>query len=152
MKGIAILYAIIFFSSFVTIEVFAQNISPGGEELIEQYEREGIIDTTGSGIGSDESTIGIIIVVIIIIIVIAIAASRRGKPEVGERKGFSESVKKEVLKKQDHKCNICNRLLDVVDYDHIDGNRSNNDVSNCQALCPNCHAKKSRKSQMRLND
>jgi 5-methylcytosine-specific restriction endonuclease McrA len=32
----------------------------------------------------------------------------------------------------------------VWDYDHIDGNRSNNKISNCQALCPNCHAKKTR--------
>jgi len=32
----------------------------------------------------------------------------------------------------------------VWDYDHIDGNRSNNSPDNCQVLCPNCHAKKSR--------
>jgi 5-methylcytosine-specific restriction endonuclease McrA len=34
--------------------------------------------------------------------------------------------------------------MGLWDYDHIDGNRSNNDPSNCQALCPNCHAKKTR--------
>jgi hypothetical protein len=32
--------------------------------------------------------------------------------------------------------------LGVWDYDHKDGNRSNNHARNCQALCPNCHAKK----------
>ena len=30
----------------------------------------------------------------------------------------------------------------IWDYDHIDGNRSNNHARNCQASCPNCHAKK----------
>ena len=30
------------------------------------------------------------------------------------------------------------------DYDHKNGDRSNNKLSNCQALCPNCHAKKTR--------
>jgi 5-methylcytosine-specific restriction endonuclease McrA len=49
-----------------------------------------------------------------------------------------------VLKDQNYKCAICKRGAGVWDYDHIDGNRSNNDISNCQALCPNCHAKKTR--------
>lgn len=31
------------------------------------------------------------------------------------------------------------------DFDHIDNDRSNNDFSNCQALCPNCHAIKTRR-------
>jgi hypothetical protein len=35
-------------------------------------------------------------------------------------------------------------MADVWDYDHIDENRSHNDFNNCQALCPNCHAKKTR--------
>jgi hypothetical protein len=43
-----------------------------------------------------------------------------------ERRYFPESVK------------------GIWDYDHIDGNRSNNNPHNLQALCPNCHAKKSR--------
>ena len=32
----------------------------------------------------------------------------------------------------------------VWDYDHKNGDRSNNKLINCQALCPNCHAKKTR--------
>jgi|SaaInlV_200m_DNA_6_1039755.scaffolds.fasta_scaffold00866_1 hypothetical protein len=60
------------------------------------------------------------------------------------RKNFSESIKNQVLTLQNHRCNHCNRVLDVINFDHIDGNRSNNLFFNCQALCPNCHAKKSR--------
>ena len=40
---------------------------------------------------------------------------------------------------QNNRCNHCHRLLDVVNFDHIDGNRANNSFYNCQALCPNCH-------------
>lgn len=61
------------------------------------------------------------------------------------RKGFSESVKKRVLAVQNHRCNNCYRILDMVNFDHIDGKRSNNSFFNCQALCPNCHAKKTRR-------
>jgi 5-methylcytosine-specific restriction endonuclease McrA len=34
---------------------------------------------------------------------------------------------------------------DVWEYDHINGNSSDNRLENCQALCPNCHARKTRK-------
>ena len=57
-----------------------------------------------------------------------------------ERHVFPNSVKEKVLEKQRHKCANCNRLLNVVNYDHKNGDRSNNKESNCQALCPNCHA------------
>lgn len=63
------------------------------------------------------------------------------------RLGFSKEVKKQILRNQDHCCAKCGNLLNVVDWDHKDGNRSNNDISNCQALCPICHAIKSRKKQ-----
>ena len=61
------------------------------------------------------------------------------------RKEFSEQIKKWVLALQNYKCNNCQRVLDVTNFDHIDGNRANNSYFNCQALCPNCHAKKTRR-------
>lgn len=64
-----------------------------------------------------------------------------------KRKDFSESVKNQILAVQFYRCNYCNEVLDVVNFDHIDGSRSNNSIFNCQALCPNCHAKKTRKSR-----
>jgi hypothetical protein len=84
-----------------------------------------------------------------VFIIILIAAwklkHRRGKYR--ERQYFSESVKENILDKQHHKCAQCNRLLNVVDYDHKDGDRSNNKESNCVALCPNCHAVKTRSTR-----
>ena len=32
-------------------------------------------------------------------------------------------------------------------YDHIDNDKTNNQLSNCQALCVNCHSKKIRQDR-----
>ena len=67
--------------------------------------------------------------------------------EPKDRKSFSKSTKNKVLKNQNQKCKNCGEKSDIFDYDHIDENSSNNRLENCQALCPNCHAKKSRKTK-----
>ena len=61
-----------------------------------------------------------------------------------KRRYFSSDIKRQVLREQNNKCAICKKNKGIWDYDHIDDNRSNNDISNCQALCPDCHAKKTR--------
>ena len=62
------------------------------------------------------------------------------------REPFSELVKQTTLQNQDDKCNMCNMSLNkyVIEYDHIDNDKTNNQLSNCQALCINCHSKKIR--------
>lgn len=45
-----------------------------------------------------------------------------------------------------HQCNLCKNThwlseLIPLELDHIDGNHDNNELSNLQLLCPNCHAK-----------
>jgi hypothetical protein len=71
------------------------------------------------------------------------------KPEVRykdlKRKSFSGTTKLAVLRRQDHRCISCNKVLNTFDLDHIDGDKTNNSLSNCQALCPNCHAEKTRR-------
>lgn len=62
----------------------------------------------------------------------------------GIRKGFSQGTRERVLRKQNHRCVYCRKALKVIDYHHKNGNRSDNRESNCQALCPNCHAIKTR--------
>ena len=79
----------------------------------------------------------------VILVALILVIKFRGK-KYNKRQYFPQYVKKEVLNKQGYKCAICKRSAGVWDYDHIDGNSANNDVSNCQALCPNCHAKKTR--------
>lgn len=83
----------------------------------------------------------IIIVVFILGVIIFI---RKVIHRTKERRYFSSEVKIQVLKNQNYKCAICKRSTGVWDYDHKNGDRSNNKLSNCQAVCPNCHAKKTR--------
>jgi hypothetical protein len=66
------------------------------------------------------------------------------KHRTKKRRSFSADIKRQILINQNNKCAICKRNKGVWDYDHKDGNRSNNKISNCQALCPICHAKKTR--------
>jgi len=65
---------------------------------------------------------------------------------------FTEDVKLKVLREQDHRCARCGRLLVIMDWDHKDGNRSNSDISNARALCPNCHDTITRKRQMGIEE
>ena len=60
------------------------------------------------------------------------------------RKGFSQGTRERILRKQDYRCVYCRKVLKVIDYHHKNGNRSDNRENNCQALCPNCHAIKTR--------
>jgi len=80
----------------------------------------------------------------ILALIIEPSPSQNKQPKLLPRKNFSEYVKNEVLARQLHLCNSCNIRLDEVNYDHIDRDRTNNSSWNCQALCPNCHAKKTR--------
>lgn len=55
------------------------------------------------------------------------------------------SLKKILLKTREHKCECCG-LSDwlgeqiTLEVHHIDGDRCNNNMSNLQLLCPNCHS------------
>ncbi len=74
-----------------------------------------------------------------------LALEKDEKAKSGKRKQFSKQTKLLVLISQRNNCKSCGQSLTVVNFDHIDGNSSNNYITNCQALCPNCHAKKTRK-------
>ena len=76
---------------------------------------------------------------------IALRIIEKSKKKSTTRRSFSKATKDQVLKNQDNRCKACGKKSDVWDYDHVDGNNSNNGIENCQAMCPNCHAKKTRK-------
>ena len=70
------------------------------------------------------------------------AARRTSK---GDKKNFSEIAKQVTRIIQNFLCARCGKPLgEVYDFHHVDGNRSNNDISNCEALCMECHAKLTR--------
>jgi 5-methylcytosine-specific restriction endonuclease McrA len=88
------------------------------------------------------------ILLLIIAIIILLGYKTRKlvpwKKYKGIRRQFSGEVRQEVLNAQKYKCANCDMSISppLVHYDHIDGNHSNNNISNCQALCPNCHSLK----------
>jgi 5-methylcytosine-specific restriction endonuclease McrA len=51
-----------------------------------------------------------------------------------------------ILRRQKRLCNVCSDVLDVYDIDHIVPYRicQEHKLSNLQALCPTCHARKTR--------
>ncbi len=57
-------------------------------------------------------------------------------------RGWSTIQKEQVRTGQYGRCNICYRNPTRWVYDHIDGNKRNNDLSNCQGLCPQCKSEK----------
>jgi Na+/melibiose symporter-like transporter len=87
----------------------------------------------------------IFIIIVVIIGTISRKVKKRRKEKRRERHGFPDSVKEDVLCKQNHRCRQCNRVLNVVDWHHKNGDRSNSKGSNCQAFCPNCHAEITRR-------
>jgi Zn finger protein HypA/HybF involved in hydrogenase expression len=60
--------------------------------------------------------------------------------------------KQSVLKKQRYRCKDCSVFLDVYDIDHIVPYRveKRHRLNNLQALCPTCHARKTRKEAKEL--
>ena len=65
------------------------------------------------------------------------------------RRRFTKWTKLGTLADQNYLCKICYTYLDFPEYDHIDDDRSNNSYKNCQALCLDCHRKKTQKIKQR---
>ncbi len=92
------------------------------------------------------SWVAFIVFLIILIAVIAQKLKHKsGKHK--ERHHFPDRLKEKVLEKQHHRCADRNKVLNVVDWHHTNGDRSDNRESNCVALCPNCHAIKTRRHE-----
>ena len=106
--------------------------------------------TSGTSSGSNLYFFGSIIPLLTSFVIYAIIQiekkQHKGRMVYLTREPFSELVKQSTLQNQDGKCNMCNMSLSkyVIEYDHIDNDRTNNQLSNCQALCINCHSKKIR--------
>ena len=66
----------------------------------------------------------------------------------GERKLFPLKVKYQILVAQKNRCAMCKGYMEKLDreFDHKNGERSNNRISNCQALHTRCHRKKTLKA------
>lgn len=64
---------------------------------------------------------------------------------------YSRKTKRQKIKKKHcEKCGFVAKHYAQLDIDHIDGNRNNNDPSNLQTLCANCHRLKTVKERDNL--
>jgi len=58
------------------------------------------------------------------------------------RQGWTEYEREQVRISQKGMCNMCKKPPPRWEYHHIDKDRSNNSILNCEGLCPNCHSVK----------
>jgi 5-methylcytosine-specific restriction endonuclease McrA len=63
----------------------------------------------------------------------------------GTHKPSPQSIRRYLLLLKNHKCEICGTVLwnDIpvtLEVDHIDGDSTNNVITNLRLICPNCHA------------
>ena len=76
--------------------------------------------------------------------IIAINAKMR-KLQIFQRRGWNSIQKEQVRSRQYGKCNMCFTPPSQWKYDYFDGNKSNNDLNNCQGLCSDCHSVKTKR-------
>ncbi len=96
-------------------------------------------------ITSPEAGADVLIVEIITLALIGIVGSfigisiKRRNLKIFQRLGLSSVKKEQVRDRQYGKCNMCFTQPSKWKYDYIDGNKSNNDLNNCQGLCSDCY-------------
>ena len=56
------------------------------------------------------------------------------------RQGWTPQQKDIIRENQYGKCAHCGQSPPRWEYHHIDGDRSNGSMMNCEGLCPNCHS------------
>ena len=137
-------------------------ITDSGKEMITDSGRGKITDSgRGEIILNDDQTdyVGIVILGLIGIIAAIIGVSRKKivfgiiadiigvsrkkiVSGIAQKRGWSKIQKEQVRTSQYDICNICYRKPTRWVYDHIDGDKRNNDLSNCQGLCPECKSEK----------
>jgi hypothetical protein len=106
-------------------------------------------DSHGIFSPSTDGWVGPFVIFVSVVIIIGAIGRKitRRKAKYKVRQSFPDRLKEKVLENQHHRCADCNRILNVVDWHHRNGNRSDNRESNCVALCPNCHAVRTRTHQ-----
>ena len=101
--------------------------------------------TSGEIFLNNEDTpyVGIGILVTIGIIAGVVGVTRKEiKSEIIHRLAWSKIDKEEIMTSQYGRCNMCYKTPSRWVFDHIDGDKGNNDKSNVQGLCPNCYSEK----------
>jgi len=95
-------------------------------------------------VNGEQAPIAEIIILALIGIVGSIigVSAKKGKLKIFQRRGWNSIQKEQVRDRQYDKCNMCFTQPSQWKYDYINGNKSDNDLNNCQGLCPQCHSVK----------
>jgi flagellar biogenesis protein FliO len=133
---------VFFYSIITTAIIIITIIVPAyGQNTVPEFNSS--LQSTTTNTNTSKDSTGFFVFFLILLAAVWIVLRQRDTRH-RKRRDFPADVKKQKLSEQNYKCAICKRSAGVWDYDHIDGNRSNNKSRNLQVLCPNCHAKKSR--------
>ncbi|MFQ5573072.1 MAG: HNH endonuclease signature motif containing protein [Nitrosopumilaceae archaeon] len=121
-------------------------ITDSDNEMIADSGRARITDSgRGEKILDDDQTdyvrIGILGLIGIIAAVIGVSR-KKIVSGLSQIRGWNSIQKEQVRTSQYGRCNICYKKTTKWAYDHIDGDKRNNDLSNCQGLCPKCKSEK----------
>jgi len=88
---------------------------------------------------------------------VVVISTKKGKFQVFQRldwgiqrRGWSSTQKEQVRNRQYGNCNMCFTPTTQWKYNHIDGDKNNNDLNNCQGLCPNCLSVKTERDNRRV--
>jgi len=122
-----------------------QILEPGSVTIIESD--SWIINdlkTEKTALNDEQAPIIEIIVLALIGIIGSIigVSAKKGKLKIFQRRGWSSIQKEQVRNRQYGRCNMCFTQTSQWKYDYINGNKSNNDLNNCQGVCPHCHSVK----------
>lgn len=154
--GTALLLSLLFIPSLVDAKIKCPSGSfASGTICLDNTKRTPVtpISTSDEILVTDIQIGYIIIGVIVFIIIIAViskASQSKSEPKSeydyrnAKRQGWTPAEQLEVRNRQNGKCYDCEEPPNNWEYHHKDGNRGNNNLSNCVGLCPNCHAKRER--------
>ena len=94
---------------------------------------------------NDEQTsyveFGILGLIGIIVGIVSLSRRKIGSA-IFQKRGWSRDEIEQVRARQFGRCNMCFREPSRWVYDHFDGDKRNNDISNCQGLCSKCKSEK----------
>ena len=137
---------IVFSDTEIMIESDGEILIESDPPIMTDSDTEIIVDSASGEIfhnDEDASYVGIGILVSIGIVAGVIVLTRKEiKSEIIQRVDWSKIDKEEIMTSQYGRCNMCYRTPSRWKFDHIDGDSGNNDISNVQGLCPNCHSEK----------
>ena len=88
---------------------------------------------------NDDQTLIIEIIIFTGIVGVIGIGIKKKKLEIFQKLSLGGIPKEQVRDRQYDKCNMCFTPPTKWKYDHIDGNKSNNDLNNCQGLCSDCY-------------